>query len=119
MKPNKSPLNIRLLNAMASTQAGRDYLSGQPLVLSTLVRSLVQPTNQLDQTTTEMVVATLQKLSLKYVKYSYIRGVGVETSVMDLKKLSWDPDPGICPNLDPDPSRFPVLFASEENSELG
>ena len=105
MKPNKSPLNIRLLNAMASTQAGRDYLSGQPLVLSTLVRSLVQPTNQLDQTTTEMVVATLQKLSLKYVKYSYFRGVGVETSVMDLKKLSWDPDPGICPNLDP--SRFP------------
>ena len=83
MKPNKSPLNIRLLNAMASTQAGRDYLSGQPLVLSTLVRSLVQPTNQLDQTTTEMVVATLQKLSLKYVKYSYIRGVGLETSVMD------------------------------------
>ena len=96
---------------MASTQAGRDYLSGQPLVLSTLVRSLVQPTNQLDQTTTEMVVA--------------IRGVRVETSVMDLKKFFWDPDPGICPNLDPDPSRFPVgyiinlLFASEENSELG
>jgi hypothetical protein len=51
---------------MASTQAGRDYLAGQPMVLTTLVRSLVQPASQLDQTTIEMVVATLQKLSLKY-----------------------------------------------------
>jgi hypothetical protein len=50
---------------MASTQAGRDYLGGQPRVLATLVRCLVEPAHQLDQTTTEMVVATLQKLSLK------------------------------------------------------
>jgi hypothetical protein len=55
----------RLLNALASTQAGRDYLGAGPLVLETLVRSLVQPVPHLDQPTTEMVVATLQKLSLK------------------------------------------------------
>ena len=56
---------VRLMNAMASIKSGRDYLGYCGKVVSVLINSLVQVSKNLDQFTIDMIVATLQKLSLK------------------------------------------------------
>ena len=56
---------VRLMNAMASIKSGRDYLGNYRQVVSVLINSLVQVSKNLDQFTIDMIVATLQKLSLK------------------------------------------------------
>ena len=55
----------RLLNALASTGVGRSYLAGQPSLVDTLVHALLNHYTLMDRITVEMLVATLQKLSLK------------------------------------------------------
>ena len=55
----------RLFNAVASTGMGRSYLAGQPNLVDTLVAALIKFHSQMESVTIEMIVATLQKLSLK------------------------------------------------------
>lgn len=56
----------RLLSAVASLRIGRDYLSSSDSLLSLLVTCLRQETNvKLDSITSDMLLATLQKLSLR------------------------------------------------------
>ena len=63
---------VRLMNAMASIKSGRDYLGYCGKVVSVLINSLVQVSKNLDQFTIDMIVATLQKLSLKWVWSFYL-----------------------------------------------
>lgn len=57
---------VRLMNAMASIKCGRDYLAGNyRQVVNVLINSLIKVSRNLDEFTIDMIVATLQKLSLK------------------------------------------------------
>ena len=55
----------RLANAMASSKVGRDYLSSYTVLVETLVDCLIFVGAQMEDFTLEMIIATLQKLSLK------------------------------------------------------
>ena len=55
----------RLANAMASSKVGRDYLSSYKTLVETLVDCLIFVGAQMEDFTLEMIIATLQKLSLK------------------------------------------------------
>lgn len=57
---------VRLMNAMASIKSGRDYLGNYKNVVGVLINSLIE-VSSMDQFTIDMIVATLQKLSLKYL----------------------------------------------------
>ena len=63
----------RLFNALASTASGRSYLANQPNLVDTIVSCLVQRSRQMEVVTVEMLVATLQKLSLKYINITLYR----------------------------------------------
>ena len=66
---------------MASIKSGRDYLGYCGKVVSVLINSLVQVSKNLDQFTIDMIVATLQKLSLKWVWYFYLI-INIGTAIM-------------------------------------
>lgn len=55
----------RLLNTVASLRCGRDYLAPSNSLLSLLVTTLKQDNIRIDQSTADMLLATLQKLSLR------------------------------------------------------
>ncbi|RZF32669.1 hypothetical protein LSTR_LSTR004097 [Laodelphax striatellus] len=56
----------RLLNAVASLRCGRDYLSPSHALLTLLMATLQQQRGvKIDHTTADMLLATLQKLSLR------------------------------------------------------
>lgn len=58
----------RLLNTIASLRCGRDYLAPSHSLLKLLVTTLRQDNNvRIDQMTADMLLATLQKLSLRFV----------------------------------------------------
>ena len=50
---------------MASAKIGRDYLSSYSIMVETLVDCLIFVGTQMEDFTLEMIIATLQKLSLK------------------------------------------------------
>ena len=56
----------RLVNAMASGRSGREYLVQHRRLLETLIDCLVFIGGQMAAVTVDMIVAVLQKLSLKY-----------------------------------------------------
>ena len=56
----------RLINAMASLRPGRDYLAGYRRLVETLIDCLVFVSGQMEAVAVEMIIAVLQKLSLKY-----------------------------------------------------
>ena len=56
----------RLVNAMASGRSGREYLVHHRRLLETLIDCLVFIGGQMAAVTVDMIVAILQKLSLKY-----------------------------------------------------
>ena len=56
----------RLVNAMASGRSGREYLAQHRRLLETLIDCLVFIGGQMAAVTVDMIVAVLQKLSLKY-----------------------------------------------------
>ena len=56
----------RLVNAMASGRSGREYLTRHQRLLETLIDCLVFIGGQMAAVTVDMIVAILQKLSLKY-----------------------------------------------------
>ena len=55
----------RLVNTMASARVGRDYLASYSTLVETLVDCLIFVGGQMEDVTLEMIIATLQKLSLK------------------------------------------------------
>ena len=55
----------RLLNAMSSARVGRDYLCQDHSLINSLVSCLMLLGDRLWKVTREMIIATLQKLSLK------------------------------------------------------
>ena len=55
----------RLLNSLASARAGRDYLANYTTLIETLVDCLVFVGRNMEPATLEMIIAALQKLSLK------------------------------------------------------
>ena len=55
----------RLVNAMASGRSGREYLAQHRRLLETLIDCLVFIGGQMAAVTVDMIVAVLQKLSLK------------------------------------------------------
>lgn len=58
----------RLLNAVASLRAGRDYLTASDSFMTHLMACLKQESGaRLDSVTSDMLLATLQKLSLRFL----------------------------------------------------
>ena len=55
----------RLVNTMASARVSRDYLASYSTLVETLVDCLIFVGGQMEDVTLEMIIATLQKLSLK------------------------------------------------------
>ena len=55
----------RLVNTLASARAGRDYLATYTALSETLVDCLVFVGKNMEPATIEMIIAALQKLSLK------------------------------------------------------
>jgi hypothetical protein len=55
----------RLVNAMASARMGREYLATYQRLIETLIDCLIFIGGQLEEITVDMIIATLQKLSLK------------------------------------------------------
>ena len=55
----------RLFNALASTGAGRRYLALHTCIIDAIVSALVTTHKLMESVTIEMLVATLQKLSLR------------------------------------------------------
>lgn len=55
----------RLLNTVASVHSGRDYLASSQTLLHLLITTLKQKDVKIDIITSDMVLATLQKLSLR------------------------------------------------------
>ena len=56
----------RLVNALASARAGREYLAAHTTLLETLIDCLIFIGTEMAAVTVDMIVAVLQKLSLKY-----------------------------------------------------
>ena len=52
-------------STMASARVGRDYLASYSTLVETLVDCLIFVGGQMEDVTLEMIIATLQKLSLK------------------------------------------------------
>ncbi|XP_015599522.1 lisH domain-containing protein ARMC9 isoform X2 [Cephus cinctus] len=77
----------RLLNALASLRCGRDYLSVGPTVLNVVIRCLNGTDNQrIDAFTCDMIIAMLQKLSLRKQQRIYMIESGlVEWLIYHLK----------------------------------
>ena len=55
----------RLVNALASAKVGRDYLANYTNLIETLVDCLIFVGRNMEPATTAMIIAALQKLSLK------------------------------------------------------
>ena len=55
----------RLVNALASAKVGRDYLGTYTNLIETLVDCLIFVGRNMEPATTAMIIAALQKLSLK------------------------------------------------------
>lgn len=55
----------RLVNALASAKLGRDYLANYTNLIETLVDCLIFVGRNMEPATTAMIIAALQKLSLK------------------------------------------------------
>ncbi|XP_023320211.1 lisH domain-containing protein ARMC9 [Eurytemora carolleeae] len=70
----------RIFNALASTGSGRSYIAGHPALLETLVSCLVKMSSRMETPIVEMIVATLQKLSLKF---------GVRKKLLKLGLVRW------------------------------
>lgn len=61
----------RLLNALASFHKGRRYLADSPFLLRLIVTQLISSQHFWDTITCNMLLGTLQKLSMGSVIYSY------------------------------------------------
>jgi hypothetical protein len=55
----------RLFNALASTGSGRKYLAVHTYIVDAIVSALINTHDLMESVTIEMLVATLQKLSLR------------------------------------------------------
>ena len=55
----------RLFNALASTGSGRKYLAEHISIVDAIVEALISTHKLMESVTIEMLVATLQKLSLR------------------------------------------------------
>jgi hypothetical protein len=67
----------RLVNAMASARMGREYLATYQRLIETLIDCLIFIGGQLEEITVDMIIATLQKLSLKYESSLHTENNGV------------------------------------------
>ncbi|XP_066585369.1 lisH domain-containing protein ARMC9-like isoform X2 [Prorops nasuta] len=68
----------RLINTLASFRCGRDYLSGGPIVVTLAFDYLNNKKNeQLDAFTNDMIIAVLQKLSLRKQQRLYMIEIGL------------------------------------------
>ena len=67
----------RLVNAMASARMGREYLATYQRLIETLIDCLIFIGGQLEEVTVDMIIATLQKLSLKYESSLHTENNGV------------------------------------------
>ena len=96
---------VRLMNAMASIKSGRDYLGNYKNVVGVLINSLIEVTS-MDQFTIDMIVATLQKLSLKYlVRRQLIESGMLEWLIDHLKQF-------VSPNENPHLSCYGLEYST-------